>query len=391
VIWVFLSYFWGIEVFMAQDLGALVPQILATGLDIVHKSAVMPHLVSQDVRFEPGQQGDTITVTLPMGYAQPVVPGVTHQAAAELKPMKVPVSLDYWEKAEFDLTDKELVSIVNGSIPAQLQEAAASIAYSIDRSILACYKGVWNLAGTAGQTPFQSSGATLAAHEGLRPVSEARLALNRYSVPGSDRRLVVDVDAESKAIVLPEFMKAQDSADAGVILEGQLGRKLGFDWFLNHHVNRHVTGAAGGIAVAAATAAGAEFLPIAGATAAPAVGDVFRLAGHTQGYVVLAGSTMNLLRISPTLQVGVNPGSVLSFVASHVANLAFARKAILFVNRPLVDVAPAGTSMETFVHDKSGLSLRLEIIRLNAMTKFRFDCLWAAKLVRPELACRILG
>ena len=47
--------------------------------------------------------------------------------------------------------------------------------------------------------------------------------------------------------------------------------------------------------------------------------------------------------------------------------------------------------MRQVADEKSGLTMRLEVSRQEKQWKFEYDILYGATLLRPELACRILG
>jgi hypothetical protein len=85
------------------------------------------------------------------------------------------------------------------------------------------YKNVYGHVGTAGTTPFSS----------VADAANARKLLNVQLAPMTGRVVVLNPDAESQALQLAAFSQYLQSGDKDVIQEGHLGRKLGFDWFMD--------------------------------------------------------------------------------------------------------------------------------------------------------------
>ena len=73
----------------------------------------------------------------------------------------------------------------------------------------------------------------------------------------------------------------------------------------------------------------------------------------------------------------------------------FHPQAIGFASRTLADSSSRsgslGSVFSTAVDPISGVALRLEVNRQYKQTTWSFDCLYGATLIRPELACRIMG
>ncbi|AUB36143.1 Major capsid protein Gp5 [Nostoc flagelliforme CCNUN1] len=378
---------------MANSLDAAIPRILAQGLKALRENAVMAQIVNRSFDVDAQREGASVDVPIPsaMGEADDVTPSANNTSGQDVTPKFVPVKLNRWKKKDFYMTDKDLKEVMGGYFNLQVTEAARSIANAIDKDILRLYKGVWGVAGLAGQTPFQFEDSQ-ALYKGLAPARDARKVLNRQLAGTSDRRIVLDVDAEANATALPQFTSAMDSGSDVTIKEGMIGRKLGFDWYMNQNVLTHDTQAAGTITTSGGgNILGASTLTVAGCTTAPAEGDVFRTAGDPQYYVVQAGSTTGSWKIAPALRSNIPDATAITVVADHVVNLAFHKDAFALAVRPLLDVDPLGNRIETFTDDVSGLTMRLEISRQNKQTLFSFDVLYGVALVRPECACRIVG
>ena len=165
--------------------------------------------------------------------------------------------------------------------------------------------------------------------------TNARKVLNRQLAPVNDRRIVLDPDAEAAALGLSGFADVSKSGDARPIIDGTIGRKYGFDWAMDQQVPS------------------------------------FEASVMTEGALTVNGSNE---------------------AGAQVVSLAFHRDAIAFATRPLMDSANGlGNLIQSAVDPVSGLSLRLEVSREHKRTRFSYDILYGADVVRRELGCRIAG
>ena len=165
--------------------------------------------------------------------------------------------------------------------------------------------------------------------------TNARKVLNRQLAPVNDRRIVLDPDAEAAARGLSGFADVSKSGDARPIIDGTIGRKYGFDWAMDQQVPS------------------------------------FEASVMTEGALTVNGANE---------------------AGAQVVSLAFHRDAIAFATRPLMDSANGlGNLTQSAVDPVSGLSLRLEVSREHKRTRFSYDILYGADVVRRELGCRIAG
>lgn len=376
---------------MANTLTAVLPKILGRSLMVLKKRMIMPSLVNGDYSTDAKEFGDTIDVEIPTAVGtRNVAPSNTPPASVDRTPTKVQIPLNNWKQNDpIHLTDKELFEIDRSKhfLPTSMEEAVKALAEDVNSDILAEYTGVYGYVGNAGTTPF----ATVAAGD----ITGARKVLNQQLAPRGLRRMVIDADAEAAALELADFSSADRAASDITIKEGEIGRKFGFDWFYDDQVPTHTTTGGGTILVNDAShAAGVNTITFDGGGTAPAVGDVFTVAGDTQTYVV-SSSTATVITHEPAGKVALADNAAITFKASHVVNLAFHRDAFAFATRFLSDPqleGAAGVGGVSRMQDPdTGLVLRLQVTRQHFQWAWEFDVLWGAKLVRPELACRIAG
>lgn len=378
---------------MANTLNDLMPKILARGLVRLRKRLVLPRLVNRDYSPNAATRGQVVNIPVPPSLStRAVAPGVTPVAAPDITENTLPITLDQWHEVPLAFTDKDRVETIDESVTMAIDAAIDALAEKVNATIFALYPAVYNYVGTAGTTPF-------AAGVKYQDATKARKHLNKNKAPLPQRYIVVDPDAEENAVNLAEFADSSFSSDNKVILEGDLGRKVGFDWFMDQQVPTHTAGTlTGAVTVSGAHAAGVKSVTLAapaGGAVALKKGDIITFAGDTQTYAVgadvnVAASATGAVAIEPGLAVARAGGEAVSVKASHVTNLAFHRDAFAIAIRPFA--APAADArVLTMVDPATGLPLRLEVTRQNKQDYWSFDLLWGVKAIRPELAVRIAG
>lgn len=381
---------------MANTLDNVMTTLLAAGQLALREMAVTPRLVNRRYETDPGTQSDTISVPIPASMTPTdVTPGPTPPAGQDLEPGSVAIALDQWKEQRFHLTDKEFSEIdpKAGYIPMQVSEAIRGLANNVDRYVLNLGKKFYGVQGTAGTTPFQTS---------IADAAQIRKVLNQQLAPLDDRYLVMDPDAEAEALELRAFHDASFGVGSAPILDGQIGRRLGFTWAMNQNVQTHTAGAAANYLVnnASGYAVGSKTLAIGTGSGAFNVGDIITFSTHAQTYVVTAsvgGASATSVSIEPGLvttvanNVAITAGGDTGGIGSHVMNLAFQRNAIALVSKPLAGSQHPGAIIRSTVDPVSGLALRLEFSREHKRDAWSFDVLYGAEVIRRELGARLLG
>lgn len=379
---------------MANSLDNLTPQILADILSVLRENSVMPRLVNNQYGTNAASQGSKIEINdMDDLTVYPVTPGDAPASGvkSDISSIKREVELNQFEAVTFDLTDKEIQEIQNGTRPRALEKAVAAMATRIDTQILSLYKYVSNFTGTAGTTPFASNTAV---------AQNASRILTTNKAAKQERRLVLDEFAYANALGLDVLQRLDASGSSEALRDAMVSRAVGFDWAEDINVNTHTVGMSGTYQVDAAGAINDTFVVLDNGAGAlpttPNVGDVFSIAGSTQAYAITSvseGATETTVGIEPRLDQVIADGDVVTIeiTADHVANLAFHRDAFAFASRPMADIDTPGSIIQTLNDEVSGLSMRYEIQRLWKKTVFSIDMLYGFAAIRPQLACRALG
>lgn len=382
---------------MANTNTNVLPKLLAQALLALRETAVMPQLVNRSYQGLAEKKGAVINIPIPSAItATSVTPSITMASNVDYSPTVAVVTLDFWKEAAFQLSDSDDASVDPSIIPAEASEAVKALANAVDQLILGRHTGIYGAAGTAGTTPFSGS---------LNMVANAQMKLHRQLAPLSDRRAVIDPLAYQNLILNTQVLQFDQRGDLGGVIEGRIGRTLGFDWFMDQNISTYTPGggwASGNIASTVGGAVGDTTLNIINATASGAikVGDIFTLTADSVAqnqYVITTAATISAtvqvaISFTPALKTTVATGATLIVVSvPYTVNLAFHRDAFAWASRPLAGVQGLGNGIEQQTDPVSGVTMRIEQSRQYKQTTYSYDILGGANLIRAALAVKIFG
>lgn len=378
---------------MANTVTNVLPKLLAQGLMALRQNAVMTQLVNRSYDSLAAAKGAVINVPIPSAIAaRNVTAGVLFATNVDFAPTVALVTLDFWQEAPFQFSDKDAAEVMEGTLPMQASEAIKSLANAVDSYIIGKHTGIFSSSGTAGVSPFNAS---------LTVAASARVLLNKQLAPMTDRRGVIDPDAEGNLLLNTQVLQAEQRGDQGGIIHGVIGNKLGVDWYMNQNITNQAytpgTAWITGWTSDGSAAIGVSTLNVVFTNSGTVkIGDIFTLG--VQQYAITAantavtGVTMAVV-FYPALKAAVATASVLTIGAgatAYVPNVVFHRDAFAWASRPLNGMAGTGDFM-TATDPVSGITLRLEVSRQYKQTTFSYDILGGAGLIRPELATKIKG
>lgn len=314
-----------------------------------------------------------------------------------------------------------------------LEPAVAELANYVDWDILSTYKQIGNQVGTIGTTP-----ATTAV------ILASGVKLHDGNTPKKGRALLLNPDAEAAVV---ETFKGNFNPQGDIakqVKSASMGRNmLGYDFYSSQNINVHTTGLLGGTPLVDGAQTGASILTKGWSNSVTGLlkeGDVIQFAncfavnwfnkqstGKLLDCVVTAdvnssgagaatipikvwpsaGPAAGLVTSGPYQNCVVGAANNAAITVFGIAqagqaaiagktspqNMGFHPEAFAFAAVPLDRSMCEGAKVSTITDPDVGLSLSLAL-QWNIdtdETRCRLDILYGYKVLRGELACRLIG
>lgn len=368
----------------------VIPKLLAQGMLALRQMAVMPRYVNRGYEAIAGEQGSSIDIPIPSAItAVAVTPSYVPPDDAGFVPTKVSILLDQWWEAPFFLSDKDMLEVMNGTIPMQASEAIKSLANKIDLLLIAKAESTfYSYSGVAGVTPFQND---------LSEFLDADQQLNDALTPMDNRFVAISSRAKAAAMGLRQFTDASFRGDTAGMIKGEIGEKLGAFWFMDQNLTRHTSGTWTNVGTTTGTnAAGQTTVNLTGGTGSIVAGDKITFSGADTTVYNVASATgtapTTALVLTQNLVTAKSSTETVTVKASHRQNFLFHRDALALASRPFAGADPMGLgTFQSAVDPVSGLALRLEVTRQHKRTRWSFDILCGVGAPRPGFGAVIAG
>jgi hypothetical protein len=296
----------------ANDNDAFIPEVWAQeSLMILEANMVAAALVHRDFENEIANFGDVVNTRRPATFTGKRKTDADEVTVQDAQATNVPVRLDQHWHTSFLIKDGEESKSFKNLRDTYLEPALLSIGQAIDELVLMqMYRFIaaGNVVGQLGTAISKSV------------VISARETLNNNKVPSVMRRFVVCPNMEGDLLNIGEFTKANEVGDDGSALrEGHLGRKFGFDFFMDQNSPSVATGSsttAGAVDESDGYAAGSTTIAMDGHSGAIEAGTWCTIAGDMTPQKVTAsvgGATPSSITISPGLKSAVANNAVITF------------------------------------------------------------------------------
>jgi len=302
----------------ANDTDAFIPEVWAQeSLMILEANMIAGVLVHRNFESEIASFGDVVNTRRPANFTGVRKVDADDVTVQDAEATNVPVRLDQHWHTSFLIKDGEESKSFKSLRETYLEPALASIAQAIDEVVLMqMYRFIaaGNVVGKLGTAIGKST------------VIAGREVLNNNKAPVTERRFIVCPNMEGDLLAVGDFTKANEVGDDGTALrEGHLGRKFGFDFFMDQN---SPTVAAGSTTTAGAVdgsaAVGATTIPMDGHSGVIAAGTWITIAGDMTPQKVTAavgGAAPTSLTISPGLKTAVVDNAVITFYSPGAINL----------------------------------------------------------------------
>jgi hypothetical protein len=394
--------------------------ILRESLRILHTECQFVKNIDKqhdkETTFGGSKRGSTVQIRLPNQYSVRTGWPINVQETVN---QTVTLTVATVRGVDLYFTDAELSQNLDDFSKMVLKPAISRLAAEIDFiTYQACYKRVYNSVGTAGTTPSAASTFLGAGQK-----------MSEFLTPTSDRKLIVNPAAEAATVGAQIALFNPSAAISKQYTEGEIGRALGFNWFMSQNVPQHTCGSRATastlqvnatVAVEGSTTIAVKGL--SGATQTMTEGDVFTVSsvyavnpetkqstGALQQFVVTSlatgsGSVVSAT-VSPAMYTSASGGlqTIDAFPAENatvtvIGTASTAYPQNLAFHPEFATFATAKLEMPTDVNFKAqevmdGISMRiLRQYDINSANyPCRIDVLCGSLVQRPSMACRIWG
>ena len=305
----------------ANDNDAFIPEVWAQeSLMILEANTVAAALVHRDFENEIANFGDVVNTRRPANFTGKRKTDADEVTVQDAQATNVPVRLDQHWHTSFLIKDGEESKSFENLREVYLEPALQSIAQAIDEVVLMSLYRFIAAGNVVGQLGTAISKST---------VISARETLNNNKSPSGDRRFMVCPNMEGDLLNVGDFTKANEVGDDGTALrEGHLGRKFGFDFFMDQNSPSVASGStttAGAVNNADGYDAGSTTIVMDGHSGAITAGTWCTIGGDMTPQKVTAsvgGATPTSITISPGLKNAVVNNAVITFYTPGAINLA---------------------------------------------------------------------
>jgi hypothetical protein len=379
---------------MSNTLTNLVPDLYAA-LDVVSRELVgMIPAVTMDARVDRAAEGQSVRVpVVPTNASSNITPAMGVPAEADQVIGNTSIVINKAKSVPFSWEGNEQVGLNSGvgygNVRVnQIAQAMRTLVNEIEADLCGLHSTMSRAFGTAGTTPFGTSGDFTDATQALK-------ILKDNGSPTQDNHLVVNTSAG--AIFLGKQSNASVAFEPTIMNQGVFQTLSGMAIRESGQVVNFTKGAGAGYLVnnGAGYPIGATSIVVDTGTGAVLAGDVVTFAGDTNQYVVATGVTGagTLVLAAPGLRKAVSDNAAITLVNSSARNMAFNRSAIVLATRmpQRPEEGDMALDVMTIQDPRSGLAFEVSIYPGYRKIRYEIALAWGVKNIKPEHTALLLG
>lgn len=383
---------------MANTLTNLIPDIYEA-LDIVSRE--LTGMVASVTR-------NTSANRLSKGVGESLVIPVTQaQAAADSTPGQLPpdtgdqtidnVSVTISKDRHVPIRwngDEQVAYGNNGTLGNSFRDQVAqgmrTLVNEMEADLCGTYLEASRAFGTAGTTPFGSSTGDLAS---------ARKILVDNGANANDLNCVIDTTAGVNLRSLTNLTNVNNAGGIEVLRQGELIDLYGIPIRESAGVQTHTAGTATGFDANGGEPLGETTIAVDGNDSGTILqGDLVSWVGDAEKYVVQSatasgGVSGNIVISEPGLRSALATAVEGSLAADYVANMVFARSAIILANRLPYRPEGGDSAMDvvTVIDPVTGLTFEIAEYGEYRQKHYEVGIAWGFKLIKPEHVALLIG
>ena len=384
---------------MANTLTNLIPDLYAA-LDVVSREQVgLIPSVTLDASVARAAKGQSVRVPITPANAagEDITPAMSLPSAADQTISNTEITISKSRTFPFSWNGEEQRGLDTGAgyLPIRAQQmlqAMRAAVNEIEADLAGLQSGFSRAYGTAGTTPFGTSGDFTDATMALK-------ILKDNGAPLSDNKLVVNTAAGAS------WLGKQTNANVaftGMFMEqGVLQKVGGMDIRESSFIETSVAGTGSSATTDnAGYAVGDTVITLASAgTGTILAGDVITFAGDTEKYVVASGDADvsgggTITLVAPGLKKAIGTSATAITVVSAAArNMAFNRSAIVLATRMPERPSEGDLALDVMeiTDPRSGLTFEVAMYPGHRMVRYEISIAYGVKLIKPEHTAILLG
>lgn len=379
---------------MANTLTNLIP-IAYEALDVVSREVTgFIGAVNVDAAAETIAKDQTIySPVAPVNTTGNITPAMTATAASDQTIGTKSLVIDNYKTSGFNWTAEEEFGVSSGGRFENIMRDQMAQCFRVHVNEIEAALGV-----AAKNGASRAIGTTAGTAPVLADFAGAQKILTDNGAPMTGRSCVIDTTAGVALRGTSSLYKVNEAGDSGLLRNGVLGSLYGFDIRESAGVQTTTAGAMTGALVNGALSIGATSIVFDTGTVNTTgivAGDIITIAGDTNKYVVVTGSTSTSGTITiaaPGLRKAAADNAAITVFGTAARNIALSKNAITLATRlPKFQAGDQAADRYVITDPQTGIAFEIAMYPGYRMVKYEVSIAYGMSVIKPEHLAVIIG